>query len=111
MQQAIRTEQKTGSAVRDLGCPISFLKEHLESQFRDGWTWENRGKAWVIDHIYPLSKANLQDRVEFLAAANWQNLQPLTPEENTAKSDTITPEAQALFDRLVQEFSQERGAA
>lgn len=27
-----------------------------------------------------------------------------TPKENTAKSDTITPEAQALFDRLCLEF-------
>jgi hypothetical protein len=103
---AIRRNAKKGSAVRDLGCSVDELWAHLESKFQPGMTRENMGKAWEIDHIFPLSKANLKEsRVEFLAANNWRNLQPLTPKQNREKGGTVTPEAQALFDQLKAEFA------
>ena len=103
---AIKKHGRSGSAVRDIGCTVEELWVHFESKFQPGMTRENLGTAWVIDHIYPLSKADLiGSRVEFLAANNWRNLQPLTPSENAAKKDGVTPEAQALFDSLVNEFS------
>lgn len=74
-----------GSAVRDLGCTIPELKQHLEQQFKPGMSWENYGKYWSIDHIKPLKKFNLSDRKEFLNAAHWSNLQPLTVGENSSK--------------------------
>jgi hypothetical protein len=102
---AVKRKCKAGSAVRDMGCTVAEFWAHMESLFRPGMTKENWGKAWVIDHIYPLAATNLQDRVQCLAALNWRNLQPLTPEENSAKGDTVTPEAQALFDQLKAEFA------
>src|SRR5208283_3555102 len=33
LYKAIKNNQKSGSAVRDLGCSIEFLKQHLEAQF------------------------------------------------------------------------------
>lgn len=97
---------KRGSAVRDLGCTGDELWVYLESQFQPGMTRENWGTAWEIDHIFPLAKANLKgSRTEFLAAVNWRNLQPLTPKQNGDKGDTVTPEAQALFDQLKAEFA------
>jgi hypothetical protein len=111
--QAIKKKARNGSAVRDLGCTIEELWVHLESKFQPGMTRENLGAEWVVDHIFPLSKANLQDKAEFLAANNWRNLQPLTPYENAVKKSSVTQDAQALFDSLVKEFSnhREQGAA
>lgn len=106
LNQAMKGNAKKGSAVSDLGCSIAELWAHLESQFKPGMTKGNWGTVWEIDHIYPLAKANLKEsRVEFLAANNWRNLQPLTPDDNNIKNDTITPEAQTLFDGLVREFT------
>lgn len=49
---------RVGSAVRDLGCSIEFLKSYLESKFTGNMSWENQGE-WYIDHIKPLSSFNL----------------------------------------------------
>jgi hypothetical protein len=111
LNQAIKKEYRAGSAIRDLGCTIDELWVHLESQFQPGMTRENLGMAWELDHIYPLSKANLLDRAEFLAVNNWRNLQPLTPEQNNTKNGTVTDEAKVMFDSLVKEFGQRSPAA
>jgi hypothetical protein len=98
---------KSGSAVRDLGCTSAELCSHIERQWYGGMTWEAWGKGpgkWQIDHIYPLAKADLADRVQFLAVCNWRNLRPLWHDDHAPKGDTITPEAQALFDSLMAEF-------
>jgi hypothetical protein len=108
LNRAVKGGYKQGSAVRDMGCTIAEFWAHMEPQFQPGMTRENMGKAWEIDHIYPLSKADLTgSRTEFLAANNWRNLQPLTPPQNNAKGDTVTPEAQVLFDQLKAEFARE----
>lgn len=69
-----------------IGCSPDFLKEHLESQFLDGMTWENRGK-WHIDHIIPLSSAT--DEQEVFKLCHYTNLQPLWAEDNMNKSDKL----------------------
>ena len=100
-----------GSAVRDLGCSVDDLKAHLERQFLPGMSWNNWGAGqgkWQIDHVYPLAKADLTDRLVVLAVCNWRNLRPLWSEDNNLKGDTVTPEAQQLFDDLVLEFSQSK---
>lgn len=106
LNSAVRGGFKTGSAVRDLGMSIPEFKKHIESLFHSGMTWKNWGDVWHLDHIYPLAEANLEDRVEFLAVNNWRNLQPLSVQENLEKADTVTPEAQELFDSLKEEFSE-----
>jgi hypothetical protein len=73
-------------------------------------SWENWGSGsgkWQIDHIFPLAKADLTQRVQLLACCNWQNLQPLWFEDNVRKGDAVTPEAQQLFDGLVSQFQKE----
>lgn len=86
---ALKRSQKTGSAVRDLGCTISELKEHLESKFQPGMTWGNRGKEWHIDHVIPLAQFNLQDRQQFLIACHYTNLQPLWAKDNIVKGKSV----------------------
>lgn len=90
LRSAISNKQKTGSAVKDLGCSISEVKIHLEKQFKPGMTWENYGRnGWHIDHIIPLSKFNLSNREEFLKANHYTNLQPLWAEENYKKGNKV----------------------
>lgn len=81
---ALLKEYKSGSAVSDLGCSITQLKEHLQSQFTNGMSWENYGQ-WHIDHISPLAKFDLTNREQFLQACNYTNLQPLWAEDNLRK--------------------------
>ena len=51
---AIKGNFKSGSAVKDLGCSIDFLKQYLEVKFYGKMSWDNYGIHWVIDHIIPL---------------------------------------------------------
>lgn len=86
LRLALLTKQKTGSAVRDLGCSISEFKIHLENQFQEGMSWENYGE-WHIDHIRPLSSFDLSDREQLLVACHYTNLQPLWAADNLSKAD------------------------
>lgn len=83
--RALKSGQKSGSAVKDLCCSIPELRIHLESKFRDGMNWDNYGAQWEIDHIKPLSSFDLTDRAQFLEACNYKNLQPLLVHENRSK--------------------------
>lgn len=90
INQALKSSAKAGSAVKDLGCTIEEFKIYLENKFRDGMTWENKGKkGWHIDHIIPLSSFDLKNRKEFLKACHYTNMQPLWWHENLSKSDRI----------------------
>lgn len=69
-----------------VGCTPQFLKEHLETQFKEGMNWENRNK-WHIDHITPLSSAKTEE--ELYKLCHYTNLQPLWAEDNLKKSNKI----------------------
>lgn len=83
---AIKGNYKSGSAVKDLGCPIEFLKDYIAAQFYDDMTWDNWGPVWELDHIKELHTFDLTDREQFLKANNYTNLQPLTILEHDKKS-------------------------
>ena len=105
LRLALRQKSKSGSSVRDLGCDIPHLINHLEQKFDHKMTWGNCGKYWHIDHVFPIALADLENRAEFLAVSNWRNLQPLSCCENIKKKDKATPAARRLFNKLVKEFS------
>ena len=77
---------KKNKTFEIVGCTPEFLKEHLEKQFVDGMTWENRGE-WHIDHKIPLSSAKTEE--ELYKLCHYTNLQPLWAEENLKKSNKI----------------------
>ena len=89
LYSAIRNKQKTGSAVRDLGCSLSELKQYIESKFEPGMTWKNRGAKWHLDHIVPLNAFDLSIREQFLQACHYTNLQPLWAEDNFRKHASL----------------------
>jgi hypothetical protein len=80
--------KKTQTTFEIIGCTPQELKEHLEKQFKDGMTWENRGfYGWHIDHIIPLSSANSEE--ELYKLCHYTNLQPLWAIDNLKKSNNI----------------------
>lgn len=87
---ALKGNYRNGSAVQDLGCTIPELKIYLQSQFKEGMTWNNHGnrlEKWSIDHIIPLSLFDLTDRSELLKAVHYTNLQPLWHVDNQRKGN------------------------
>jgi len=89
LNQAIKKNQKVGSAVRDLGCSIDYFKQYLESKFQLGMTWQNHTKyGWHIDHIKPLCLFDMTDPAQFKQACHYTNLQPLWAIDNLKKGST-----------------------
>lgn len=89
-------EEKERSKFYVHSCSIPDLIIHIESQFKDGMTWENRGNGegkWNIDHIIPLSYfcQEYRDNIEegMSIANHYLNLQPLWEYENMEKRSTL----------------------
>ena len=69
-----------------IGCDIPHLIKHLESNFKDGMTWDNYGK-WHVDHIQPCISFDLEDINQQKKCFHYTNLQPLWAKENWLKGD------------------------
>lgn len=86
IRSAVKRDQRKGSAIRDLGCPMKFFKKYLESKFYDKMTWKNYGTYWVLDHVVALYKFDLTNRRQFKRACHYTNLQPLTIPDHKKKT-------------------------
>jgi hypothetical protein len=87
--KVIKRGQKSGSAIKDLGCSVDELKIWIESKFQPGMTWGNWGQSgWHIDHITSLANFDLTNRGQFLTACHYTNLQPLWWYDNLEKRKT-----------------------
>ena len=78
-----------------VGCTLAELCTHLETQFVDGMSWDNR-KDWHIDHIRPCGSFDLTDPEQQAQCFHYTNLQPLWARDNLEKSDAYDSET---FDR------------
>ena len=69
-----------------LGYTGHELVAHLESQFKEGMSWENRDE-WHIDHIRPISSFDYTSTEDESFKECWalENLQPLWASENIVK--------------------------
>ncbi len=80
--------RKSASTMELIGCSIDELKQHLESKFTKGMSWDNYGK-WHVDHIKPCASFDLSDPDQQRLCFNYKNLQPLWAIDNLIKSDRI----------------------
>jgi hypothetical protein len=79
---------KCGKSEELLGCTFEEVRNHLESLFKDGMTWENHGKyGWHIDHRRPCASFDLSKPEEQRECFHYTNLQPLWATENLSKGD------------------------
>jgi hypothetical protein len=90
---------KNKKTLEMLGTTIENVNHHLESQFKDGMTWENQGKVWHIDHKVPLSLAKTEE--EAYKLNHYTNLQPLFGKENLMKRNKLLPEHEELYKTLL----------
>tara|TARA_R100001163_G_scaffold42664_1_gene32235 strand:+ start:79 stop:777 length:699 start_codon:yes stop_codon:yes gene_type:complete len=88
---AIRDSIKSDRTMDLVGCTPNELKDHIESQFKDGMTFDNYGRGgWVIDHIKPIVSFDLSDPEQQRECFHYTNLQPLWEKENLTKGSSIT---------------------
>jgi hypothetical protein len=79
--------------IQILGCNFQELQQYIESKFKSGMTWKNYGcgfngkgmSEWVIDHIKPCIKFNLNNYKELKDCFHHSNIQPLWADENRHK--------------------------
>jgi hypothetical protein len=81
----LHPEIKADNAI---GCSWEELADYIEARWYDGMSWSNYG-SWHIDHIVPISSADLTNRDEALRVLNFKNLQPLWAHENVKKGARI----------------------
>jgi hypothetical protein len=87
---ALKRNTKSKRTIELLGCSIEFFKKYLESQFKEGMTWENYGEGgWVIDHIRPCASFDLRKESEQMLCEHYSNKQPLWEADNLIKRDKI----------------------
>ena len=67
-----------------LGCSFEEFKSYIESQFREGMSWENHGE-WHLDHKTPISWAKSEEMV--LELNHYTNFQPLWAKDNLVKGN------------------------
>lgn len=77
---------KSGSVFVTLGYTPFELKRHIERQFLDGMTWDNRS-AWQVDHIIPISTASTE--ADVYALNQLSNLRPMWSAENSRKRNKV----------------------
>ena len=94
LRQVLKGNKAESKARELVGCSISELISHLESQFLTGMTWDNHGE-WHIDHRRPCSSFDLTNQEECEICFHYTNLQPLWAIDNLAKSDSFD---EASFD-------------
>jgi len=81
---------KSNSTSKLIGCSLKELKDHLESQFKEGMSWDNYGKnGWHIDHILPCALFDLTDPEQQRKCFHYTNLQPLWAADNLSKGAKI----------------------
>lgn len=80
-----------------VGCTVDELRLHIESQFLDGMSWENRD-LWHVDHIIPQSFG--ENEKEIMMLNHYSNLKPMWIRDNILKSDSID-ENNELYIKIV----------
>ena len=81
-------QSKSASTAELTGCTWKELLDHIEKQFTDGMTWNNR-HLWHVDHILPCASFDLSKPEEQRKCFHFTNLQPLWAKENLSKGSKI----------------------
>ena len=84
---------KSKGSLELLGCSLDDFRKHLESQFKEGMSWENHTyKGWHMDHIKPCALFDLTDPKQKAECFHYSNYQPLWWQENLKKGDRCVNE-------------------
>jgi len=81
-----------------LGIDYDGFIKHIESQFTDGMTWDNK-REWEIDHIIPISLGKTEE--DIIRLNHYTNLRPLWGKDNNIKSNHVFEEHRHLIDKYI----------
>lgn len=84
-----------------LGYTIEELREHMETQFQKGMTWDNYGD-WHIDHRIPKIWFDFSSYADEAFKECWSldNLQPKWASDNKKKKDTFAEPTLNQIDQI-----------
>jgi hypothetical protein len=110
LKKALRTRiysclKKDKPTMEYVGCDLEFLKQWLESNFKEDMTFENYGSNWHVDHVIPCSKFDLTNEEEIKNCFRWTNLQPLNASENMSKHNIINSDEVKSHYKKVKSFA------
>lgn len=73
-----RDKYSSGSTfIKRLGCTPLEFRAHLEKQFKNGWSWDNYGKLWEVNHKHSLIDAFVAGGIEAMkSASHYLNCEP-----------------------------------
>lgn len=71
-----------------LNCNSKELREWIEYQFRDGMTFDNYNKTWVLDHVLPIDLYINKDH-DIKLIFNYLNIAPVPKTANLVKNKHI----------------------
>ena len=74
-----------------LSCSSVFFRQWIESQFTSGMKWENYGRYWELDHIFPVSIFDLTVQENIRLCYHWENVRPCLKSHNKMKTNKIYP--------------------
>ena len=81
-----RIINKNTKTYKYLQCDWEKFKQHIESQFTEGMSWDNQGE-WHFDHYYPISQ--VRNEKEMYMYNHYTNFQPLWANDNLTKNDKV----------------------
>lgn len=86
LHTVVQRGYKRNSTMDLVGCSWEELKHHIETQFKDGMSWDNHGiHGWHLDHIKPCASFDLTIVEQQKECFNYKNLQPLWAKDNLIK--------------------------
>lgn len=91
-----KTSKQGMKSEEILGCTFEEFRDHIEKQFLDWMSWENRAtytggenEGWDLDHIIPSSAA--RTREEVIRLNHYTNFQPLCSHINRIRKRNLIP--------------------
>lgn len=80
LHQCLRDDYNFPQTQKDLGCSIPEYKLYIESKFKEGMTWENRGNkkgCWIIQNCKVLDNYDLTNSIDRILFFDYNNFTPV----------------------------------
>lgn len=86
IRDGLKGAKKSAPTFALVGCSPLELRQHLESLFLDGMSWDNYGQfGWHIDHIKPCASFDLTDPEQQRQCFHYTNCRPLWWRDNVSR--------------------------
>lgn len=85
-----QTNSGTTKALKLLGESVPSFINRISQQLKPGWTWENWGAVWELDHKRPCASFDLTDPAQQAICFHFSNFQPLSKFDNRSKGAKLS---------------------